>query len=226
MAEQNLDFNIFKALWININNAVVPPTPPGQPVKACLLLEQPGFSVNPDSLNPDKFDPSKEMHPDRAKAMLADRVPALAPYFYDTGSHISFFWKQFLETFKLKWTPEDDEKLKAKYERAIKMLYGDEEGFINQKKTPFFEELEQLLKKWKVAKQERDKYYEHCQDKDEKKNWPENFQTGAGPEVDKMDQAYIEYENRKSQIEQCEAAIFQYTRGDLSRLLLEQAQSM
>ena len=216
------DFDIFRSLWTNINDATVPQTPPGQKPKACLLLEMPGFSVDPNSFDVNNFNPATQTHPDRAVALLADRVPVLAPYFYDTGSHISFFWKQLLNTFELSWAPHEDEKLKEKYDGAIKMLYGSEEGYIKQEKTQIFKNLEDLRSKWLAAKDDESKFWKQCQE--DKTGWPENFQTHAGPEVDKMNQAFTEYDNLKSQIEQYEAAIFQYTRGDLSRLLLEQEQ--
>ena len=217
------DFDIFRSLWTNINDATVPQTPPGQKPKACLLMEMPGFSIDPKSFDEDRFDPATQTHPDRAVALLADRVPILAPYFYDTGSHISFFWKQLLETFELSWVPHEDKSLREKYEEAIKMLYGNDEGYINQEKTQLYKNVDDLRKKWLDAKKEESEFWKSCQE--DKTGWPENFQTHAGPVVEKMGQAFTEYDNLKSQIEQYEAAIFQYTRGDLSRLLLQQAQS-
>ena len=85
------DFNIFKALWQNVNDVCAPPPPPGQPAKACFLMELPGFTINPDSFDSSKFDPKTMVSPDMLVATLCDRVPALACYFYDTGNHISFF---------------------------------------------------------------------------------------------------------------------------------------
>ena len=224
------DFDVFQSLWTNIQAATVPETLPGHPPKAVFMMEMPGFSIDPNSFylpdaSDDKgWDYSKmEMHPDRAVAQLADRVPALAPYFYDTGSHISFYWKQLLETYQLSWTPENVPELKAKYEKAIKMLYGDEEGYIRQRKTELFQQLEPLRKKWQDAMKDKQDFCEECKKKNDN---GEYFQSNAGPYVEKIAQAYTEYENLKSQIEQYEAAIFQYTRGDLSRLLLKQAQGM
>ena len=215
------DFDMFKTLWTNINNACVPEPLPGQPAKAVFMMEMPGFSVDPDSFDLSRFDPENRMHPDRAVAMLADRVPALAPYFYDTGSHISFYWKQLIETFKLNWTPESDPELKAKYQDAIVNLYGSEEGYIKQEKTQLFKQLDFLRDEWQKAMRKEQQFWKDCQNE---RGWPQNFQTHAGPYIEKMNQAYTEYDNLKCQIEKFEAAIFQYTRGDLSRLLLQQAQ--
>ena len=215
------DFNLITSLWDNISQATVPQPLPKQRPKTCLVMEMPGFSVNPDTYNPEKFDAKKMIHPDRALAILADRVPALSPYFYDTGSHISFFWKQLLETHKLSLTPEDDPNLTANYKEAIKMLYGDDEGYIKQQKTGLFQNLEPLRTEWQKATEDEAKFWKTCQNEN---GWPENFQSHAGPYVERVDQAFTEYDNLKCQIEKYEAAIFQYTRGDLSRLLLEQAQ--
>ena len=218
------DFDMFKSLWTNINNATVPKPLPGQPPKAIMLMEMPGFAIDPESYDTTagkSFD-SNRKHPDRAVAMLADRVPALAPYFYDTGSTISFYWKQLLETFKLRYSPEDDPKLREKYEDAIKMLYGGKEGYLQLKKTKLFENLDVLRRQWLDAKVEEKSFWQECQADTE--NWPQNFQSHAGPYVEKKNQAYTEYDNLKSQIEQYQAAIFQYTRGDLSRLMLHQEQ--
>lgn len=219
------DFDLFRSLWTNINDATVPKQPPGQPPKAILLMEMPGFTVDPESYNTSigkEFNDQKR-HPDRAVAMLADRVPALAPYFYDTGSTISFYWDQLLSTFKLRYNPEDDPKLKEKYDEAIKMLYGSKEGYKQLKKSKIFENREVLRQNWLDAKEEERKFWLDCK---EKPGWPQNFQSHAGPYVDKKNQAYTEYDNIKSQIEQYEAAIFQYTRGDLSRLMLYQEQGI
>ena len=257
------DFDVFKSLWTNINAATVPKPLPGQPEKACFLMEMPGFSVDHNSFDITMYDPYKQMHPDRAVALLADRVPALAPYFYDTGSHISFYWKQLLETFKLSWRPENDAALKAKYEEAIKMLYGDEQGYIEQRKTKLFQQLEPLRKQWQEAMDEQGAFWKKCieeeneeiqkvkkkeeedvdddgsgdeedEGEDEEKtevkveikakSGAQYFQAHAGPYVERTNQAFTEYDNLKSQIEQYEAAIFQYTRGDLSRLFLKQEQ--
>lgn len=215
------DFNMFQSLWTNINDATVPKPLPGQPPQAVFLMEMPGYSVDPDTYDLAKFEPDKKMHPDRAVAMLVDRVPVLSPYFYDTGSHISFFWKQLVETFKLRYAPEDDPKLREKYIAAIKMLYGSEGAYIEQKKTKLFENLDSLRNNWLSTKEELDKFWKKCQTES---GWPQNFQIQAGPYVQARDQAYTEYDNLKAQIEQYEAAIFQYTRGDLSRLMLQQAQ--
>jgi len=211
---------MFRSLWTNINNATVPKPLPGKAIKALFLMEMPGFAVDPEAYS--KFEPDEAMHPDRMVAMLVDRVPALAPYFYDSGSTISFYWTQMLETFKLRYAPEDDPNLKAKYEEAIKMLYGSEEAYIKQTKTRLFQNLDKLREEWLAKQEDVAKFWESC--KEEKTRWPQNFQSRAGPYVDGKNQAYTEYDNLKSQIEQHEAAIFQYTRGDLSRLLLQQAQ--
>ena len=64
-------------------------------------MEMPGFSVDPDAFDPLKFDPGTMMSPECATSSLCDRIPLFAPYFYDTGNHISFFWKLLLETYTI-----------------------------------------------------------------------------------------------------------------------------
>ena len=216
------DFNLYQSLWSNINDVCAPAPPPGAPAKAAFLMEMPGFSVDPDAYDPSKFDPTK-VSPDRATALLCDRVPALAQYFYDTGSHISAYWEQFLRTFKITGAPIDDPQLKKAYDNAIKMLYGGPEGYINQTKTPLYSQLDTLRQNWQKAMEEKNKFWAECQQNKDK--WPENFEANAGPYVDKVNEAYTEYDNLKLQIENYEAVIFQYVSGDLSSLMLGQERS-
>ena len=121
-----------------VNNVCVPPPPPGQSAKAFFLMEMPGFSIDPNAFDPSKFKPGIMMSPDCATSSLCDRVPALAPCFYDTGNHISFFWDLLLETFTVEGDfIKKNSEVEARYERAIEMLYGSKEGYKNQEKTPF-----------------------------------------------------------------------------------------
>ena len=140
------DFNLYKALWENINDLVVPDPPPNQEAKACLLLESPGFSIasdyyDEDSYNKkfssDKTDRSRPS-PDYLTAQLCDKVPALSDYYYDTGDHISFKWRQLLQTYWLTYRPADDKSLKERYEKAIEMLYID---YAKQEKTQLYNEV-------------------------------------------------------------------------------------
>ena len=214
------DLDIFKSLWENINDVCSPPPPPGVPAKSCFLMELPGFTVDPDAFDPSKFTPTKP-HPDLTTANLCDRVPVIARYFYDTGNHISFFWKQLLQTFQIKPNPSgEDESLKEQYDAAIKMLYGGPEGYVNQKKTPLYSNVDVLRKKWEDTMQKETDYRNQCQR--DTKNWPSNFEKGAAPYREAVEQAYSEYNNLKLQIEKYEAAIFAYAAGDLKTMMLEQ----
>ena len=214
------DLDIFKSLWENINDVCSPLPPPGAPAKSCFLMEMPGFTVDPDAFDPSKFDPTKPS-PDLETSNLCDRVPALARYFYDTGNHISFLWKQLLETFHIKPDPETEDKtIKQQYDEALKMLYGGPDGYVNQKKTPLFSNVDVLRGKWEDAMKEEADYRNLCQS--DTKNWPANFEKGAGPHREAVKQAYTEYNNLKLQIEKYEAAIFAYASGDLNTMMLKQ----
>ena len=216
------DFNIFKSLWSRINDAVIRPPIPGDPARDFLLMEMPGYSINPDVFDEDKFyENPNAMSPAYATALLVDKVPAFAPYFYDTGSHISFYWKQLVETFVIVDKSKVNQELKAKYDYAIEMLYGDLNGYKNQRKTELFKKLDTLRTEWHKAREELEKFRKKCQ---RKPDWPENFEPRVKPYVDRVDDTFTEYDNVQSQIEQYQAAIFQYTRGDLSILLLHQRQ--
>ena len=216
------DFNIYTSLWSSLNDAVVRPPIPGEPARSCLLLEVPGFSINPDNFDLEKFRKNPAvMSPAYATATLVDRVPAFSHYFYDTGSHISFYWKQLLETFSVVQNSEDNPTLKAKYENAIEMLYGGPSGYKNLQKTEFFRNLETLWARWEKEKNNLEKFRKICL---KRQDWPENFELCAGPYVDKVDDAFREYENLRWQIMQYQASILQYTRGDVSIVLLQQRQ--
>ena len=129
------DFDIYESLWSNINDVCAPPPPPGHPAKACFLMEMPGFSVDADAFDPTKFEPGTMTSPECATAMLCDRVPALAQYFYDTGDHISFNWQVLLNTYGISGTAaSENAALKERYDEAIKMLYGSQEGYIKQRR--------------------------------------------------------------------------------------------
>ena len=216
------DFDLYKSLWSNINDVCAPAPLPDAPAKGCFLMEMPGFSVDPDAFDPSKFDPNKTS-PDLATAILCDRVSAIAQYFYDTGSHISAYWEQFLRTFKIKDAPQDDPQLKKACDNAIEMLYGGPEGYINQTKTPLYSQLDTLRDNWQKAMEEKNKFWAECQAN--KDDWPENFEANAALYVDKVNEAYTEYDNLNLQIENYEAAIFQYVSGDLSTLMLERERS-
>ena len=161
------------------------------------------------------------MSPDCATLSLCDCVPALAPYFYDTGNHISFFWDLLLETF----TVEGDfgnkkTEVEARYERAIDMLYCSKEGYKNQEKTPFYQGMSKLRDEWRRAERNKESFKKKCMDDEE--NWPGNYEKGAAPFVDAVEQAYTEYNNLSLQIDKYESAIFAYAMGDLNTVLLDQ----
>ena len=217
------DFDVFKSLWSNINDAVAPSPPQGVPAKACLLLESPGFSINPDAYDFTKFDQSTMDSPDYTVSQLVDRVPSLAAQFYDTNAHISFYWKQLLSTFELDAGPDEDKAdLKERYDKAIEMLYGGPEGYKKLQKTELFKNQDTLLQEWQDAKQAQNDFWRECQQDEKKKNWPRNYQQKATPYLQKVKQAFTEYSNLTAQIDQYQAAIFQYTRGDLRSVLMNQ----
>ena len=91
---------------------------------------------------------------------------------------------------------------------------------MNQKKTPLYSNVDVLRKKWEDAMQKETDYRNRCQR--DTKNWPSNYEKGAGPYRDAVEQAYTEYNNLKLQIEKYEAAIFAYAAGDLKNMLLLQ----
>lgn len=218
------DFNVVRTLWTQINEICCPPPPPGEDPKAFFLMESPGFSVDPTAYDRHKFDPAKMMSPDCAVASLCDRIPALASFFYDTGNHISYFWKIFLETFTIKGSSkEKNAEVKARYDEAIKMLYGSPEGYIKQEKTQLYQGLEKLRDKWDAAKKKQDHFKSEM--RKDKKRWPGNYETNAATYVDAVEEAYTEYNNLKLQIEKYEASIFAYAMGDLNTVLLDQANS-
>ena len=220
------DFDVLKTLWDNINGICCPAPPPGQDAKALFLMELPGFSVDPDNFNDATFNPATMMSPECARASLCDRIPAFAPYFYDTGNHITFFWKMFLETFALKSDTVENKPnadLEARYKKAIEMLYGSFEGYIKQEKTPLFQGVTKLREVWQTARDDLNAFKQKC--KDNRKNWPANYEQGAAPYVEAVDQAYTEYNNLKLQIENYEAVIFAYAMGDLNTVLMAQETS-
>ena len=216
--------NAFKSLWRCIYDTVVPLPPPCAPAKSCLLLETPGFTINPDSYNPDKFDPSTMRSPDYAIFQMADRVPALAPYFYDTSSHISFHWKQLLDTFTITENPEDQQALKESYDKAIEILYGGQEGYQKQQKTEFFQKLDTLREAWKSAQEKHGNFRRECQKGSEKRSWPNNYLQGVGPYADEVKAALTDFNNLRAEIAKYQADISRYTRGDLRTQLVDQQQ--
>ena len=180
---------------------------------ACFLMELPGFSVDPNAFDPNKFagKESTMPSPDYATALLCDRVPAIAQYFYDTGNHISFYWQMLLSMYGITTPPEDNTKLKARYDEAIKMLYGSPEGYVTQQKTKLFNNLDVLRSAWNDKETQLTDYRTQCQKNKDK--WPGNYEIGAGPKRDAVQQAFTEYNNLKMEIKHYEAAIFAYASG-------------
>ena len=215
------DFDIFKSLWEIVYDLTVPKPGPGEPAKACLLMELPGFSIDPNAFDPSKFNPRTMVSPGMAIATLCDRIPAIALYFYDTGNHISFLWNQLLKTFILKPLSEKmDKATQQRYEEALDALYGGQKGFTLQVKTPFFSRLDVLREAWQDAMTERVKFRAKCLE--DKANWPQNFEIGAGPYNEREEAARREYYDLKLQVERYEAAIYSYAARDLTTVLLEQ----
>ena len=58
--------------------------------------------------------------------------------------------------------PENDVALKARYEKAVKMLYGDEQGYIEKKNIKLFQQLERLHKQWQDAMEEQAAFWKKC----------------------------------------------------------------
>ena len=90
-----------------------------------------------------------------------------------------------------------------------------------QKKTPLFLGLEKLHDKWEDAERAREEFRTKC--KDDKEEWPRNYERCAAPYVETSKEAYTEYDNLKQQIEKFEAAIPAYGAGDLNTLMQQQA---
>ena len=217
------DLDILKSLWENINDICVPPSPPGTPANACFLMEMPGFAIDPDAFDVSKFTVD-QMSPDLAKATLCDRVPFVARSFYDTGNRISFLWRNFLQTFVIEPDRKDADKLrKQNYDKAIEALFGSRDGFIQQKKTPFYERVDTLREKWEKAKEKEAQFRNKCQK--DTANWPENFKRGVGPYRSEVDERYSEYHSVKVIVDKHEAAIYAYASEDLSGMMREQESS-
>lgn len=207
------DSDVLRSLWANVSTVCVSPPTPGELNKECFLMEMPGFSVDPDAFDPLKFNPATMMSPECAIASLCDRVPALARFFYDTGDHISSYWKVLLDTFTIESDSEKNAELKARYDEAIEVLYGSLDGYINQQKTPLFLSLDKLREQWEAAKKKKD-YFEKIMRKGEK-----------NPFNNAVEEAYTEYENLKLKIQNYKATILAYNVKDLYSILLEQASS-
>ena len=118
---------IFMSLWSAINDAVVCPpfADDAHVVKNYLLLEMPGYPIDPDIFDEEEFKQNpKAMSPAYATALLVDRVPAFARYFHDTGSQISFYWKQLLQTHTIIGSSvANDSATSAKYNEAIEVHF-------------------------------------------------------------------------------------------------------
>ena len=185
--------------------------------KVCFVMEMPGYTLDPDSFNPLKFDPRTGMSPDCARALLCDRVPALAPYFYDTGNHISFFWKLLLDTYTIKRKCIKNAEEEANYEEAIKVLYGSPDRYIFQQKSTLYKSIDKLRDHLDAAiKHDGDEILKH------KKSSPENC---TSPLLEKVKDAPSEYSKLKLQIGRYEKAIFSNNGEDLDTLLMEHANS-
>lgn len=217
------DFDILKSLWSSISEVCVSPPSSNEPAKECFLMETPGFSVDPGAFDPLEFDPRTMMSPECATASLCDRVPALAPYFYDTGDHISSYWKVFLETFFVQGAGENDADEKARYDKAIEMLYGSLDGYINQQKTSLYLSLDTLREEWEVAERKRADFEKMMRRDTE--NWPDNYHQHAGPYIDAVEEAYDKYDDLRQEIQGYKDTIFAYETEDIHAILLDQASS-
>ena len=70
-----------------------------------------------------------------------------------------------------------------------------------------------MRQKWQAAIDAKEAFYKECVS-DEHKG-AEYFESNAGPKIDEVEQALSEYEQLKRQIRNFEAAIYEYTSGDL-----------
>ena len=217
------DTSFLKTIWSRISAVCVPPSPPDEPAKMCFLMEMPGFSIDPDAFDKLKFDPHTMMSPECATASLCDRVPTLAPYFYDTGDHISFYWKLLLETFTVEDKLEKNTELDADYEKAIKMLYGSPDAYVCQQKTSLYLGLDKLREQWEATVKVRDDFKKEMQR--DTSNWPGNYEKCAAPFIAAVEDAYTKYNNLRLQIQKYEDTIFSYAGEDLNTLLMKQANS-
>ena len=200
-----------KLLWSRINYEVLGTAL--DPAKQILVMETPGFSVDPDLFDEEKFqsNPGVDvLSPQYATATLVDRVPACARFFNDTGSRVSFNWKQLMETIVIIDEAEDDLAVKAKYDEAIEVLYGGQIGYRKLQKTEYFEMLDTLRENYY---REKDKLEQIRKRENELHDVPELT-------VHHQEMEVAEYHNRKSQIEKHQAAILKYTSEDPSVLLM------
>ena len=62
--------------------------------------------------------------------------------------------------------------------------------------------------------QKKEDFYKECVNDEDK--GAEFFESNAGPYIEEVEQALSEYEQLKRQIKNYEAAIYEYTSGDLS----------
>lgn len=221
MSDTAEDLNIFKSLWENINDVCAPPPPPGEPAKACFLMELPGFSIDPDAFDVSKFK-TTELSPDHATALLCDRIPAIARYYYDTGNRISTFWEMLLKNFRIEPDPTGGAShLEQAYEKAIKMLYGSKDNYVNGVKTKFYSLVDTLREEYEAEVKKDTDFRNECQQK--KDDWPENYERGVAPIKDSVQSAFTRYNNQRMQVQRYEAAIYAYAAGDLSTRVLQAA---
>ena len=136
---------------------------------------------------------------------------------------LSFNWQILLNTYGISATAASENAgLKERYDDAIKMLYGSQEGYIKQEKTQLFKNMEVLREIWHESEKKKVEFKTKCQS--DKENWSGNYQTGVAPFKEAIEQAYTEYNNLK-QIKQYEAAIFAFATEDLNTLMLDQQSS-
>jgi hypothetical protein len=93
------------------------------------------------------------------------------------------------------------------------MLYVN---YAKQEKTQLYKKVDTLLEKWQEAMRNKERFYQECVgDNDEDGKGATYFETNAGPYIEEVEQALSEYEQLKRQIRNYEAAIYEYTSGDL-----------
>ena len=89
-------------------------------------------------------------------------------------------------------------------------------GYINSEKTHLYKNLDSLCNQWQKELNRLETF--------KKNSSSEDFELYAGPFVERVENAFAEYSNLKSLIRKYQAAMFEYTRGDLSVVLMQQRQ--
>jgi hypothetical protein len=136
MATNGDDNKLVKVLSNSIKDLVAPDPPQGQQATQCFVMTT-GFTLNPDSYDPDKSaDSQKEL------AMLFNEIPKVSPAWERSGKFISNHWEILLTTGKAPLKPPPSPEAKKRYQEAIEKLYGNQKKFEHLEKSPLYKSLE------------------------------------------------------------------------------------